>query len=184
MNRSEPWCPNFRDVGELVNIIAEEKIICERILFRGGRIDFIHSLEEVGAPQTIINLRKGPDPAFPAKQFHFPAQDDVENYDSSNRHVQRWIISVIEKLAEDECPVPILIHCASGRDRTGIVVASLLLAIGVPAFIVEDEYLFSEGTSAENFNIFMNGSETLLSLLSPNLLKKLTKRFSLAMKNV
>lgn len=36
-------------------------------------------------------------------------------------------------------------HCTSGRDRTGVVVASVLLVLGVPATVVQEEYLLSDG---------------------------------------
>jgi protein-tyrosine phosphatase len=42
--------------------------------------------------------------------------------------------------------VPILVHCcASGKDRTGVVVAVFLLALGVPRGVVVEEYLLSDG---------------------------------------
>ena len=40
---------------------------------------------------------------------------------------------------------PVLIHCTSGKDRTGIVVAALLLVLGVPEELIIEEYLLSDG---------------------------------------
>jgi protein-tyrosine phosphatase len=39
--------------------------------------------------------------------------------------------------------VPVLIHCAAGKDRTGFVVALLLHALGVPQDVIVDDYLRS-----------------------------------------
>jgi protein tyrosine/serine phosphatase len=38
----------------------------------------------------------------------------------------------------------VVVHCAAGKDRTGIVVALLLLAAGVPRRHVVDDYALSE----------------------------------------
>ncbi len=39
--------------------------------------------------------------------------------------------------------VPMLIHCAAGKDRTGFVVALLLHALGVPESVIVEDYLRS-----------------------------------------
>lgn len=41
--------------------------------------------------------------------------------------------------------VPCLIHCTSGKDRTGIAVALVLRALGVEAAVVMEDYLLSNG---------------------------------------
>jgi protein-tyrosine phosphatase len=43
-----------------------------------------------------------------------------------------------------DAPAPVLIHCAAGKDRTGIVVGALLLAAGVEASAVVADYHLSE----------------------------------------
>jgi protein-tyrosine phosphatase len=47
-----------------------------------------------------------------------------------------------ELLVMDEAPV--LVHCTAGKDRTGIVVALALLAVGVDRQLVVDDYARSE----------------------------------------
>jgi len=44
---------------------------------------------------------------------------------------------------------PVLIHCTAGKDRTGIICAVLLSALGVPDDIVVRDYAVTE--------LFMNG---------------------------
>jgi protein-tyrosine phosphatase len=39
--------------------------------------------------------------------------------------------------------LPALIHCAAGKDRTGLVVALLLATLGVPREIIADDYALS-----------------------------------------
>eukprot|EP00966_Prymnesium_polylepis_P212444 4921202-Prymnesium_polylepis.1 len=40
---------------------------------------------------------------------------------------------------------PVLIHCRSGRDRTGVVVAAVLSLLGVPEHLIIAEYARSDG---------------------------------------
>lgn len=40
-------------------------------------------------------------------------------------------------------PMPVLVHCTAGKDRTGFVVAMLLAAVGVPRDAIVDDYLES-----------------------------------------
>lgn len=40
---------------------------------------------------------------------------------------------------------PVLIHCAAGKDRTGIAAAIILLALGVPIETVVEDYLLTNG---------------------------------------
>ena len=56
---------------------------------------------------------------------------NVEKYDTSVIEVSIWVGETIA-LIQREATIPILIHCRFGRDRTGIIVAALLLCIGVP----------------------------------------------------
>ncbi len=45
--------------------------------------------------------------------------------------------------------VPVLIHCTAGQDRTGVLIAVLLLALGVPRDVVVADY----ARSAESWNL-------------------------------
>lgn len=44
-------------------------------------------------------------------------------------------------LLEDDAPL--VFHCTAGKDRTGVAAALLLLALGVPREVVEQDYLYS-----------------------------------------
>ena len=39
--------------------------------------------------------------------------------------------------------LPLLVHCTSGKDRTGMAIAILLMAIGIPDSIIMEDYLLS-----------------------------------------
>jgi protein-tyrosine phosphatase len=48
---------------------------------------------------------------------------------------------VVHALADDS--VPVLLHCAAGKDRAGVTVAVILLALGVGYDAIEEDYLKS-----------------------------------------
>ncbi len=60
-----------------------------------------------------------------------------------NQHAGVVARALREILAIEETPV--LVHCTAGKDRTGIVVALALLAVGVDRGLVVDDYARSEG---------------------------------------
>jgi protein-tyrosine phosphatase len=49
--------------------------------------------------------------------------------------------------------VPMIVHCAAGKDRTGIAVALLLRALGVPEQTVIEDYLLTN--TSGNFEEFI-----------------------------
>jgi protein tyrosine/serine phosphatase len=46
---------------------------------------------------------------------------------------------------EEGIDYPLFVHCNSGKDRTGVVSACLLLILGVPVDVIVREYMLSEG---------------------------------------
>lgn len=136
---------NLRDVGVWVNLIAGRPIVAERRLLRSGKLDGSNDRAEFGSPELIVNLRVGHDrETFGVEHHHLAASNDLEKYDTTNREVRRWVNSVVDVIASSS-HWPVLVHCASGKDRTGVIVAAVLLAIEVPRSIIVDEYLLSDG---------------------------------------
>ena len=139
-------CVNFRDVGEYVNLIAQTEVLPEKRILRGGKLDDVPSLEAIGNPHTIINLRRGEDTVFPTiANYHFPISNDYEKYDTRDKEVRRWLNRVVQIFENPHLDYPVLIHCTSGKDRTGVVVAALLWMLAVPENIIVEEYLLSDG---------------------------------------
>jgi protein-tyrosine phosphatase len=138
-------CANFRDVGEWVTLIAGRSYLpCGRLL-RGGKLDLVRAPGEVGHPHTIVNLRMGADrETFGAAYRHVAIPNEHEKYETRDRTVRRWLNAVGTTIAEAP-GTPILVHCASGKDRTGVVVAVLLMTLGVPRDVIVEEYLLSDG---------------------------------------
>ena len=138
-------CVNLRDVGEWVALIAGRAYLPRGRLLRGGKLDAVRDLAELGHPATIVNLRMGEDrEIFGAAYRHVAIPNAHEKYDTRDRAVRRWLNAVGTAVAEAP-GVPILVHCASGKDRTGVVVAVLLSTLGVPREVIVEEYLLSDG---------------------------------------
>jgi protein-tyrosine phosphatase len=139
-------CVNFRDIGEFVNFLAGKKIVPEKRLYRGGKIDHVMQADDIGNPQTIVNLRQGDDAKrFGAEYFHFGISNAMEKYETKNRMVRHWLNQVVKIFENPQLKSPILIHCTSGKDRTGIVTAALLKILEIPQEIIVEEYLLSDG---------------------------------------
>lgn len=145
-------CVNFRDVGELVNLITSKDLLPEGRLFRGGKLTFVTSCEKIFSPKTIINLRKSEDTeTFGARNFWFPVSNDNEVYNTGNPEVRKWLNDVIKVFEDQDLLYPVLIHCNSGKDRTGVVVAALLNILGIHEGVIVEEYMFSDGDVKEEW---------------------------------
>ncbi len=139
-------CVNFRDVGEFVNLLSSQTLLPSGKLYRGGKLEFVDSAEQIGLPKTIINLRKGEDAkTFDARMLHFPISNDYEKYETTNRQVRQWLRNVISVFEDIYLAYPVLVHCTSGKDRTGVVIAALLKILQIPDAIIVEEYLLSDG---------------------------------------
>ena len=140
-------CVNFRDVGEWINVIAGQPLLQPGCLLRGGKLDHVTAAAAIGTPRTVLNLRRGADrPAwlFGAHSIHLPADDRVENYDTRHPRVRRWLNRVVQVVADPATELPLLIHCTSGKDRTGVAVAAILFAAGIDPALITEEYLLSD----------------------------------------
>ncbi|TLD34264.1 hypothetical protein PspLS_00313 [Pyricularia sp. CBS 133598] len=54
------------------------------------------------------------------------------------------VIKALRALTDPATGTPILIHCAHGKDRTGLLVTIILLAINVPLNAVSHDYYYSD----------------------------------------
>ena len=144
--------PNFRDPLQVINVAAGDVILYpEGRILRSGNLDFIAGPSELKGAKTILNLRKGPDLAIDdrwgIKQIHKPKEDDFDVYLPDDGKTKRWLTSVVKLFESEDIQFPILIHCAFGMDRTGVVIATLLKILGVPDDTIAFEYSLSGGGS-------------------------------------
>ncbi len=143
-------CMNFRDVGAAINQLAKEDLLPTGRLFRGGALDTIDSAAGIGNPATIINLRRVYDhDFFNADYFYFPITNDHRCYDVTKSEVRRWLTGIVSVFEARNLRNPILLHCKSGKDRTGTVTAALLRILGLPDALIVAEYLLSKGEIQE-----------------------------------
>ena len=128
-----------------LELIAGRSYLPRGRLLRGGKLDAVRDAAEIGHPRTIVNLRMGEDrETFGAAYRHVAIPNEHEKYNTGDRTVRRWLNAVATAVAEAP-GAPILVHCASGKDRTGVVVAVLLLTLSVPREVIVEEYLLSDG---------------------------------------
>jgi protein-tyrosine phosphatase len=150
-------CRNFRDVGEWLALLAGTTILPPGRLLRGGKLDAVRSPAEIGSPGTIVNLRVGPDrDHFAAEPRQVAIPNAIEKYDTADREVRRWLNNVAAAVA-DAPRLPILLHCTSGKDRTGVAVAVLLLALDVPRALVIEEFLLSDDVTRTDIDRALDG---------------------------
>jgi protein-tyrosine phosphatase len=64
------------------------------------------------------------------------------NYRAMGRAMERPFRQLVDHLLEGS-RVPVLIHCTAGKDRTGVVIALLLHALGVTTPEIEADYVLS-----------------------------------------
>jgi protein-tyrosine phosphatase len=65
---------------------------------------------------------------------------------------------ILDGLCEDQA-TPLLFHCASGKDRTGVTAAIVLLAVGVAPALVREDYVISN-FQRRPVDLFSDGAQT------------------------
>ena len=116
--------------------------------------------------RAVIDLRsryhfdRGPGFADPTRTHHVPVVDRVIATDEPRRvdspadmallydemvEFQRAnVVRAVEIVAAHVGEGPVLVHCLAGKDRTGIVIALIHAAIGVPLDSIVDDYARSD----------------------------------------
>lgn len=152
---------NFRDIGG--HPLAYGGFTQSGIIYRSAGLSYathedLEKLKKMGI-KTIIDLRGDkeynelPDKTMDDPFFHnlhlsvngggrvpIDADDMVDSYmemvdePNSARAIFKAIV---------EAEKPLLLHCTAGKDRTGVVVALLLAAAGVPKDDINADYLLS-----------------------------------------
>ena len=97
---------------------------------------------------TLYNLRMGS-----ARGFFEAIESGTATREATHQMMVDGYRSYITDHAEDfgsllkdlatQAPHAVLLHCTAGKDRTGIGIALLLMALGVPRDTIVDDYLLS-----------------------------------------
>jgi protein-tyrosine phosphatase len=160
-------CSNFRDLGG--HRTATGATLRWRKLFRSDSLTSAttedrRSLRALGLA-TVLDLRSDAEVALGGGYrddgvtvHHVPFPDlldpatDWSAWNDSRYVADRYFSlcesahdSIMEALAilTDPAAYPAVIHCSLGKDRTGVLVALLLRALGVPTHETVDEYALS-----------------------------------------
>jgi protein-tyrosine phosphatase len=147
---------NFRDVGGLPT--DDGRATRPGVLLRSDALyasDQLDQLLGVELPATVIDLRRDDertefDRAWPETTavHHLDFLDPVIT--ASSRSLAELYLSLLAARADMIAGIvtiaantqgPLLVHCAAGKDRTGIVTAVLLRAAGVTRAAVVADYL-------------------------------------------
>jgi protein-tyrosine phosphatase len=163
---------NFRDFGGYATV--DGRVVRTGMLFRSGAlhaltdadrarlqalgvrvaVDLRPPEEQAAEPTNAPFLRIVPVPLMRGERTSGPAAlANGEGY-LRDRYIEILldraadIGSIVRSLASED-GLPAVIHCAAGKDRTGVVSAVLLLALGVDEATVLDDYeLTSEFAAA------------------------------------
>ena len=162
-------CINFRDLGGLPTRSGDS--LARNRLYRSGEFSRLSPetasqfVRDFGL-RRMIDLRTaaelegtsvGPLPAlcerlhlplFSTIRSHWVRPPDLSPVASARRYLEMLqdgmpsLLSILEAL-KDVASKPTVIHCAVGRDRTGIVIACLLDLVDVPDEVIAEDYALS-----------------------------------------
>lgn len=97
---------------------------------------------DLGNAPTYLNLWQGrPDPAFKNRLRRVKTRAEV--YKLLVDHDPAGNVAVMRAIVDAQRG-GIIIHCHSGKDRTGIISALLLSSVGVPLQIIAEDYALSQ----------------------------------------
>lgn len=156
-------CVNFRDAGGWA--LADGRRMRTGVLYRSD--DQIRLTDRGRAAvaalglRAVIDVRQEPQfvrrPAFvPEVTYHRPLVDrvvDLDNppplfepahiadmYDEMIARSVPQIADVLDLIAANVGDGPVLVHCAYGKDRTGVIVALVQAALGFGPEVLTEEY--------------------------------------------
>lgn len=93
--------------------------------------------------------------------LHHPRPDTSECYRTAERGTRSWLRAIVHSLAEPPADLPLYVHCHSGRDRTGVVIAALLKIVGIPPDAILEEYMLSDGAEKAKIREALVGLEDM-----------------------
>jgi protein-tyrosine phosphatase len=109
-------------------------------------------------------------PLFSTIRNHWIAPRDRSAEATAERYLEMLedgavtIGRVVEMLGE-AARHPTVVHCAAGRDRTGIVIACVLDVLGVPEVTIAEDYALSDAVLADGADAWPETMRCTLELL-------------------
>lgn len=164
--------PDVRNVRDLGGLEAERGVIRSGLILRGAAL---HALTAQGADvladlglRTVIDLRMAGERTLEpsrvcdyarldqVREVWIPLVEDFEGSPDSPDGSYRFMVErgakaigkVLATLAQPGA-LPAYVHCAAGKDRTGVIVATLLRTLRVPMEQVYADYMHSNETLGE-----------------------------------
>ena len=167
--------PNFRDLGGLATV--DGRVTRRGVLFRSSALEELSSrdvrllIDDIGL-RTVIDLRSADDREVarslldtsvryinlpisrggPTTSLERPMGADgrVDMPRIYRMYIETSAPSITEIIAElTSGAAPALFHCAAGKDRTGVVAAIVLSAVGVTRDAVIADFMKTEPVLAE-----------------------------------
>jgi protein-tyrosine phosphatase len=157
---------NFRDIGGYAG--ADGRRVRWRRVFRSGGLSELSlaDLELLRALSitTVVDLRstaewtadRFPVEAYPLAHHHLPVVEQVLDPTRFDAPEGMLEVRYQEMAATGAAPIaraisivadpathPVVVHCAAGKDRTGIVIAVILSLLGVDDETVTEDYALS-----------------------------------------
>jgi len=121
-----------------------------------GNVQLLH-WDDGDAPPTIRSLATR-HPNTPAGMH--AAMNDL--YRALPAWMAPRIRGMFDRLAKND--VPMVVHCAAGKDRTGVAIALLLEALDVPRATIFEDYLLTNATDFEKFIVAQHDSQLGLAI--------------------
>jgi protein-tyrosine phosphatase len=168
-----PLVFNLRDVGGYVG--HDGRTVRWRRLLRSDSLHRLSLAEPEFAAlgvRTVIDLRRGHEvatfgrvPQFDGLVYHHIAPEHAEwdavpllpEDDSARWLADRYLdlardgiegLARVMKVIADADAAPVVVHCAAGKDRTGVVCALTLSVLGVSDEDIAEDYALSTAASA------------------------------------
>ncbi|MEZ5225714.1 MAG: tyrosine-protein phosphatase [Acidimicrobiales bacterium] len=161
---------NFRDLGGVATF--EGQRVQPGLVFRSDSLDRLSTLatdqladlgiarvidlrsdEEIAAHGRIetegvewIQHSIGAPPSSMDSWYESGIDPMITNYGLMTTDYASEVVNVLERIAG--APAPVVVHCTSGKDRTGVIAAVVQLTLGVPSEVIVAEYEASSGTFA------------------------------------
>ncbi|MEZ5376630.1 MAG: tyrosine-protein phosphatase [Acidimicrobiales bacterium] len=180
---------NFRDLGGVATF--EGQRVQPGLVFRSDSLDRLSTLatdqladlgiarvidlrsdEEIAAHGRIetegvewIQHSIGAPPSSMDSWYESGIDPMITNYGLMTTDYASEVVNVLERIAD--APAPVVVHCTSGKDRTGVIAAVVQLTLGVPSEVIVAEYEASSRNVREHFETMASKYPNMAARVPP-----------------